>query len=314
MPLAIFAIIAIVFGIATGGSIFSPFNIKSLFSQSFSTLIAGLGMMFVAAMGGTDITHGSLVALATTFGFLCAEQTGAWAFIPVTILIGALSGLLLGIVNAKFKVPSFMGSLSLLIAYRAMVNLLLNSRTYSFYKELEIFDSFAFNLIMVIVLTVIIAYIFHFTRFGLYVRAIGENENAITFTGVNVEKIKILAFVLSGTMAAVAGIFMSARVGGTNNTMGSGFEMKVMMALFIGGIPVEGGMGTKIHKLLIGVPTINLLENGLTLVLSNIQSLNSVSGPVTQLIRGLVLIAAIWLTGFVTQKFRYGFKTTKAAG
>lgn len=300
MPFVILIVMALIFGIATRGSVFQLSNLKNLFNQSLATIIAAMGMVYVASMGGTDITHGSLLALATVFGSMAAEKFGFAGFIPVTILVGALSGLLLGYINAKLKVPSFMASLSLLIGYRAYVNLLLNSKSYMFPDELSFFSSLGFEIVAVIILAVITIYVFHYTPFGMYVRAIGENENAVKHAGIKVTKVKIIAFMISGIMAAIAGIFLVARVGGTNNTLGSGFEMKVMMAMFIGGIPVEGGMKSKIYKILIGAPTIILLENGLVLC--------GVDGSVTQLIRGVVLIAAIYVTMQVNEKFKYGIK------
>ena len=93
----------------------------------------------------------------------------------------------------------------------------------------------------------------------------------------------------------MAALFTIARVGGTNNTIGSGFEMRIMMALYIGGVPVRGGAGSKVYKLVFGAPTIVLLENGLVLC--------GASGGVTQLIRGIVLLVAVWLSGYLAKKF-----------
>lgn len=299
MPFAILAIFLVVFGISTGGTLFSGANLINLVNQSVAILLCALGMVFVSSMGGTDITAGSLLAMAAIIGFKVSEVVGWGAFVPVTLLVGLLSGLLLGVINAVFKVPSFMASLALLIAYRAYANLSLKSAAFSFYKELSIFNNFAFNVISVIVMIALVIYVFHYTPFGTYIRGIGENENAMGYTGMNVKKVKIAAFVISGFIAALAGIFLCARVGGVSNTLGTGFEMKVMMAMFIGGIPVEGGMGSKIYKLVIGAPTITLLENGLVL--------SGVDGAVTQLIRGVILLAVIWLTMYANDKFRYGF-------
>lgn len=305
MPLAILLLMVVIFGIMTGGEIFTSSNLKNLFNQTIGTLICGLGMVFVAAMGGTDITVGSLAAFGPTLAFVVSEQVGWGAFIPIVLIIGILSGVLMGIINGIFKVPSFMASLALLIAYRAVVNLVLKSNAYTWYKQLSMFSNFGFELAAVIVLVIVIVYIFHYTPFGMYVRGIGENEVAMEHAGVNVPKVKIMAFVVCGVMAAIASLFLTARVGGTNNTMGSGFEMKVMMALFIGGVPVEGGMGAKIHKVVIGAPTIMLLENGLVLC--------GLDGTVTQLVRGIVLIAAIYVTSLVNEKFRYGIKKKETA-
>ncbi len=296
LPIMIFALVAILFGIITGGTIFSVTNLMSIFNQSVACIIAALGMLFVAAMGGTDITPGVVCALGGCFGLMAATGTGAsiW-FIIVSILIGIGSGLLLGYVNAKRKVNSFMASLALLIAYRAVVTTVLSNHVFYLPNNMYFLDNFWFKVVVVVVLTLVIVYIFHYTPFGVYVRCIGENEVAVKYTGVNVDRIKIIAFVISGWMGAIAGIFTVARLGGTNNTIGSGFEMKVMMALFIAGIPVQGGFDAKVYKILFGAPTIIMLENGLVLA--------GASGGVTQLIRGLVLLGAVALTGFIGRRF-----------
>ena len=301
MPIAILAIMVVIFGVSTKGLLFSGSNLTNVFNQTLSTLICAMGMVFVATMGGTDITVGSVVAMASVFGTLVSDRLGLWAFIPAVMITGILSGLLLGFLNAKCKVNSFMASLALLIAYRAVVNLNLKAASFIFPEQFSFFRSFGFEVVAVILLLMIVIFVFHYTPFGLYVRGIGENENAMSYAGVSVTKVKILAFMISGLMAAAASLFLSARVGGVNNTFGTGFEMKVMMAMFIGGIPVQGGMGSKIYKIVIGAFTITILENGL--------NLSHVDGSVTQLVRGIVLLFAIWLTMYMSNKFRYGMRT-----
>lgn len=298
LPILIFVLIFAIFAILTGGIILSANNLKDIFNQSVATIIAALGMLFVAAMGGTDITTGVVVALAGCFGLMAAQDTGnSFLFILVSVAIGIASGLLMGYVNAKRKVNSFMASLALLIAYRAVVNLVLSNKSYYLPDDLYVIDSTGFKVVAVIIMVGVIVYIWNFTRLGNYVRGIGENETAIKYTGVNVDRVKIVAFVISGLMAAIAGIFTVARLGGTSNTLGSGFEMKVMMALFIGGVPVQGGEGSKVYKLIFGALTITMLEKGL--VLCGLES------GVTQLVRGLVLLAAVCLTSQLAKKMAY---------
>ncbi|HHV10732.1 MAG TPA: ABC transporter permease [Clostridiales bacterium] len=295
LPFAVLFLMLIIFGVATKGQVFNGQNLLNLFSQSVATIIAGLGMIFVASMGGTDITHGSLLAVSAAFAAIVGQSFGAVWMFPVAILIGACSGLLLGTLNAKFKVPSFMASLSMLIAFRAFVNWILNSRVVMVPEEITFIDENSFKLVALIVMILIIGYLFDFTPFGTYVRAIGENENAVKHAGINVDKIKIIAFIISGIMAAIAGVFTIVRIGGASNNLGSGFEMKVMMAMFIGGIPVQGGMGSKLYKLIVGAPTIILLENGLVLC--------GASGGITQGIRGVVLLATVYFTLLMYSRF-----------
>lgn len=295
VPFAILILMGVVFAIATQGSILASENLENIFNQTVPTIIAGLGMIYVVAMGGTDITYGSLLAVSAAIGGMAAEALGTFWMIPIAILIGMVSGLILGVVNAKFKVPSFMASLAILIAFRAYLGLLLNSKVIMVPMELRFIDQLPCKIIILIILVGIISYIFNYTPFGVYVKSIGENENALKYVGINVEKVKIFAFMISGIMASIAGIFMFVRVGGVDSSLGSGFEMKVMMAMFIGGIPVEGGMETKIYKLIVGAPTIVILENGLVLC--------GASGGFTQLIRAIVLLLSVYITLVINKKF-----------
>jgi ribose transport system permease protein len=294
VPFFILVFMIICFYIATQGRIYSSQNIMNLFNQSVAILLGGLGMMMVAAMGATDISQGSLLALASFLGCSVAVKFGSVWMFPAAIIIGIISGLLLGEINARLKVSSFMVSLAMLIAIRALVNWLLASNVIMVPANMLFLDSIKVKLPVVILLVLVTGYIFNYTRFGSYVKAIGENENAVKMTGIDVKRIKIAAFIMSGIMASVAGVFTLIRVGGVNNTMGSGFEMKVMMAMFIGGIPVSGGTGTKLYKLIIGTFMIVLLENGLVMC--------GATGSITQGIRGLMLLAAVYLTMVLTNK------------
>ena len=295
LPIIIFVLIAVIFGIATKGALFGATNLMNIFNQSVAIIIAGLGMLFVAAMGSTDISCGVIVALVGCFGLMASANVNDFLLIPIALAIGIGSGLLLGYINAKRKVSSFMASLALMMAYRAIANLVLSNTSFYLPDSLRFIDNFAFKIVSVIVMEAVIVYVFHYTRFGVFVRDIGENETAVRHVGVNVDMVKIAAFAISGLMAAIAGIYMVARLGGTNNTIGTGFEMKVMMALFIAGVPVQGGVGAKVYKLIFGAPTIIMLENGLVLC--------GTSGAVTQLVRGLVLLAAVAFTGFMAKRF-----------
>ena len=220
LPVIIFALIAVIFGIATGGQLFGATNLMNIFNQSVSTIIAGLGMVFVATMGSTDITCGAIVGVAGTLSCMAATNLPGPIMIPVALGVGLIVGLVAGVVVAKFKVNSFMTTLALMMGLRAFVTLLVNNNAYLIPDSMKFIDNNVFKIIAVIVLVAIIVYVFHYTRFGVYVRGIGENENAIRYAGVNVERIKIIAFVISGLMAGVAALFTIARVGGTNNTIG----------------------------------------------------------------------------------------------
>ena len=287
MSIVILLLLIVTFEVLTGGRVLEKRNLLSLFNQSVTTIIAGLGMIFVVSMGGTDITTGVVCALAGAFAAIAAGIS-FWLAFPAAIAVGIIVGLIMGISNAKFKVPSFMASLAILIAGRAGINWILNDSAVYATQQMLALDMYRFKVPILIILIAIIAYVFEYTPFGNYTKAIGENENAVVHMGVNVKKIKILAFIISAVMAALAGVFSMARTGGASNTMGAGMEMQVMMALFIGGIPVTGGIGSKIYKLILGAPMMVLLDNGLILCGS--------TGPITQEIRGIALILIVGLS------------------
>lgn len=290
LPFIILLAMLLIFTVTTGGSIFSGSNLMLILKQTLNVIIAALGMIFVASLGGTDITQGSLVGFAGACGTVAALNYGLAAAVLAAMAAGLVSGLFLGVVNARFKVPSFMCSLAMMIALRAMATVAMGGSS-SGLKVPEFIINLDHNSVkipIVILLVVIVWYVFNYTPFGAYCRAIGENENAVKFAGVPVTKIKILAFGLSGLFTGIASVFVLARVGGCSTTLGLGFEMRVMMAMFIGGIPVEGGSGTRLYKMIVGAFMITLLENGLVLTGS--------SGSITQLIRGIVLLAVVYIT------------------
>ena len=294
MHFLILLLLVVGFGIATKGAIFTKSNLLALFNQSAATIVAALGMMFVASIGGTDITHGSLAAVAGAYAAMACAAWGSWAAFPVAILVGGLSGAVLGIVNAKLKVPSFMASLAMLIALRAFVGLVLSTNVVFATGIISALNGFWLKLAVTAVLIFIIMFVMEKSRFGHYCKAIGENERAMQFAGINTNLVKFFAFVISGAMAGIASLYMLSRVGGASTALGSGFEMQVMMAMFIGGIPVFGGMKTKAYKLILGAPMVIILENGLVIC--------GTSGSVTQLIRGIVLLGAVYLMSVVQKK------------
>lgn len=294
MPFLILILLLVIFGIATKGAIFTRSNLLALFNQSVPTIVAALGIMFVASIGGTDITHGSLAAVAGAYAAMACASWGSWAAFPVAILVGGASGAILGFVNATLKVPSFMASLAMLIALRAYVGLVLSTNVVFATGIISALNSLWLKLIITVVLIVVIMLVMEKSRFGHYCKAIGENERAMQYAGINTTLVKIGAFIISGAMAGIASLYMLARVGGASTALGSGFEMQVMMAMFIGGIPVFGGMKTKTYKLILGAPMVIILENGLVIC--------GTSGSITQLVRGVVLLGVVYLMSVVRKK------------
>jgi ribose transport system permease protein len=138
-------------------------------------------------------------------------------------------------------------------------------------------------------------YLFDFTKAGFFSKCIGENQVVGQFAGIPVKTYKTLAFALSGLMAGFVGIFSVGRIGGIAPTMGNFFELQVMTAMFVGGVPVTGGASSKFYKVLVGSLMLAFLQNGLTI--------SRVPSEVSELIQGLILLSVVFLGLLVHDKF-----------
>lgn len=271
-------------------------SVQLIINKSLPYILAGMGTLFVTAMGGTDITHGALIAFVFSMTVTVGNATCGVFGILVGLLSGVLSGLILGYINAKCKVPSFMVSLGLLVFFRALATMVGGTTYINMPDFVKIFGKYSVSIPIVIVLYAVFHYVFHSTPFGHYVRSIGENENSVKFSGVNVDRVKIIAFVVSGFLTAAAGILeLGTKYTLLPLTTGLGFEMSVLIAMFIGGNPVRGGYGCKLYMVVIGAFTVAIMEN----VLGSLLLLDTYY---VQLIKGILLIGMLFLASALKRK------------
>ena len=293
IPVIMFLLFVAIFAAATGGNIVSAYSMRLILRYSIPMIIGGLGMIFVVSQGSIDISMGATAALSSSIGVRLALATAhlgngvsVGLFFAGAMITGLTIGTLLGVIVSRFKVSSFMASLSLLIGVRGLVNAIIGQDILMCTPAMLKIRNY--EIYILIGLIIIMGYIFKYTRLGYFSKAIGENEVAVSHVGISTKVIKMSAFMLSGLMAGIVGVFLTINSGGANNLMGTFFELKVLMALFVGGIPVSGGMKTKLYKMIIGVPTILLLENGLVMI--------GVGGEIYQAIQGVVLVSLVLMT------------------
>ena len=294
VPFIAFVVLFVFFTVVSGGKMLSGYSLKMLLEQSILTIIAGCGVLFVVAQGSIDLTVGVNLALAGVVGLHVATITGiGWLMIPVSMLVGLAMGLINGIVVSKFKVPSFTVSIAMLISVRGIVNYIQTIIGTEYISESMTFiTKSGVKIGAFIVIVLIIAYLFEFTRLGRYSQAIGENETTAKFVGIPVSKMKIIVFALSGLMAGVGAVFSIATVGGTSMQMGVFLEMKVAMAIFFGGVLVTGATSAKFYKIILGSLSITVIVNGLSLIgMSDSQISQSVEGGLLLLILFITIMA-----------------------
>ena len=241
LPLIALVVLVIAFGITSQGRIFSPFNLKSICTQSIPVIIGGLGVMFAVAMGGCDLSVGAVAAVSATVGAWVGSQYGLPVMILVALLIGLVSGIVVGFIVSRLHVPSFMVTLAMLIGMRGFVNALLSAWGQVYNPDgLGELSSFGASMALVVVLVIVVGYVFEKTSFGYYCKGMGENENTMKSIGVDTAKVRHTAYIISGVLASVMGLVLISSVGGSSSTLGQFMEMKIQMAIFLGGVLVTG--------------------------------------------------------------------------
>jgi ribose transport system permease protein len=291
VPVIAFVAVLLLFTVLSGGKMLSAFNINLLVDQSMMVILIGSGMLFVVAQGSIDLSVGVNLALSGVIGMWVSEQLESpYMMILTALVVGLLVGLLNGLIVAKLKVPSFTLTLAMLIGVRGIVHFIQFKINVSYLSPTLYWMNEPTNkIILFLAILAVMYYVFEFTRAGRNSQAIGENEIVAKYVGVRVDTMKIAAFGLSGMMAGCASIFSILTVGGTSQTMGSFMEMKVAMAVFLGGVLVTGGITARMYKVILGSFTITIVVNGLAII-------GLPQTEVSQSVEGVLLLLILFAT------------------
>ncbi|MCA9904928.1 MAG: ABC transporter permease [Anaerolineae bacterium] len=289
----ILLLVALIIAFASQSSRFLTFtNFSIVLQQTVVLLVAALGMTFVIIAGSIDLSVGSIVAIAALVAASLSESMGIWAIIPA-VLVGTFAGLLNGVIFAKGKVPSFMVTLGTLVAYRGIVLYFTRGApveitNLTFLRTYSGRTADIPNAAIITFFVVLIAYvIYNHTVFGREVRAVGGGERVSLLTGIKVDRVKIMVFVISGLLCGLAGLLQSARVYAATAQLGEGLELDVIAAVVVGGTPLTGGVGG-ITGTVLGAFIITILSNGMNML--------GVDPFIQNMVKGVVLVAAVFVT------------------
>lgn len=288
-----FLLMVLLFGMATD-AFTSRVNLLNLLRQSAPLLIVAVAMTFVITTGGIDLSVGSTVALVNALAAILLQATLPWPLVVLAmLLLGGLVGALQGWFVAWEGIPAFIVTLAGLSVLRGLALLLTQGFSIpispdSWFVQLGRGWFLGVPLPAVLALTAAVAGWVALTQmaFGRYVTAIGANTEAARRAGIDVRLTTLLVYVLSGMAAAVAGIIIAARLGSGSSNAAVGFELEVIAAVVLGGTALLGGRGTILGTLL-GALTIAVIGNGLILA--------HISPFFTQIVTGLIILAAVWL-------------------
>ena len=241
--------------IAPGFSTYT--NITNTIIMASITAAAGLGMTFAIAVGGFDLSVGSVQALTA----IVAASLLAVASVPIAIIAALLTGLVLGLLNGviitKLKIPAFVVTFGMMSIVRGVALLVTQGQSVMITKHPDFATlnngkvlGVPVPFIIVLIVLAALYLILHHTPFGRHTCAIGGNRAAAIASGINVDRVTILVFGLVGVTAAISGVMLSSQLMIVDGTLGTGLELQAIAISVLGGTSLSGGNGNLVGTLL----------------------------------------------------------------
>jgi ribose transport system permease protein len=277
-------------------------NLFNVARQISVNICISVGMTMVILTGGIDLSVGSILAFsgAITAGLLKngIELQGVNLYIGfslfgviwISMVVGGLLGSFNGVMITRFKVPPFVATLAMLTIARGLTMLYTKG-----FPITQLDDRFTYlgigwflGIPMPVWISILVislsVFFMNKTRTGRYIYAIGGNERAALLSGVHINKVKVIVYMIAGVLSGLAGLLVTARLDSAQPNAGFGYELDSIAAVVIGGTSLSGGKGSIIGTV-IGAGIIGVLNNGLVLL--------NVSPFWQQVIKGLVILLAV---------------------
>lgn len=275
-----------------------PGNLTAILAAACFIGLITIGQSLVLISGGIDLSVGSMVGLGTVVAALAAPY-GWIAALCAPVLVGALMGLINGLLIGKAKMAPFIVTLAALLAVKGIAvalagsSIIITGGTFTAIGNGSVAG--VSNLIWILLIAfAVAALVLNRTEFGSKVFALGGNEDAARMLGVDVPKIKIAVYTISGSLAGLAGALLASRLSSGVSTLGTTYELMSIAAAVIGGVLLTGGVGTMFGAFC-GVLLISVIDN----VINQIGSLNAYY---QDLITGLFLVLAVVVQGVLTNR------------
>lgn len=272
----------------------SPTNLINVATQITVNGMLAFGMCMAITTGGIDLTVGAQVALG---GVVLAISTVKGGMpLGVGIILALLATTAFGFINgfliSKFNMFPFVVTLSMQLVIRGMSLVLSGGQGIQLSNDVaqlhyyNVFGVIPLPIVIYIVIFVLMYLMFHWTKLGRYILAVGGNPNAALASGVNVFRIKVYAYAISGFLAGVAALLLVAKTGNAKSNIGEGYETDAVAACVIGGTSFAGGIAT-MPGVVIGTFIVGFIYNGINMI--------GVNANFQSIIRGLVIILTVML-------------------
>lgn len=302
MALLNYGIIAVMLLMIVIFSIFSSnfFTVNTLFTILKKVSITGIisvGMTFVLLTGGIDLSVGSIAGCtAVTAAILMKNfSMSVYLTILVTIVLSIIYGALNGLCITKLNIPPLIATLGLQTSLRGLAYIVTGGlpvfgfgSSFSKFAAATLFG-IPYMVILMALIFVIGIFVLKKTTIGRHLYGVGGNEEASRLSGVNVVRVKMFAYILSGLLSGIAGLVLLSRTGSGQPSLGDGYEMDAITAVVLGGVSLSGGEG-KLPMVIFGVLIMGILGTGMIMC--------NINDYVQQLVQGIVLIGAVAFSQF----------------
>ncbi|MBB4278991.1 ABC transporter permease [Rhizobium mongolense] len=286
------AILIFVFNSLASPYFLNAWNLSDATFNFTEKAMIAFAMALLVIAGEIDLSVAAIIALAST-AIGAAAQAGIAT--PGLVLIGIGTGLVCGVFNgvlvSALKLPSIVVTIGTMSLFRGISYIVLGDQAYGKYPaDFAYFGQgyvvwvFSFEFVLFFVLAILFAILLHATNFGRQVYTIGNNDFAARFSGIPVERVKFILFMLTGVMSGIAAVCLTSRLGSTRPSIAQGWELEVVTMVVLGGVSILGGSGT-IGGVVIAAFVMGLVTFGLGLL--------NVPGIVMSIFIGLLLIITI---------------------
>lgn len=271
-------LVVLTIGIVSRGVLFDSANLSNILDQCYTIVILSVACSFIYAHGGFDLAVGGVFGLSMMMsGMFLLNYGGLWIALPLCIGVALVCNLVVGLVTTKLRIPAFITSLCVQFLCRGAVTMISNGNL-NLPKNLTAANGWVLKIIVLVVLLAAAYVLMHHTAFGRNNAAIGENPTAARQSGINTDKTRMIAYVVSAVLIGTAAFFAMCRTGTVATLAGAGYELDVIVAIVLGGMSLNGGIKSSVKAPIIGALIVVVLSNGLVLVGVNYRLIDLVIG------------------------------------
>ncbi|MBR3009065.1 MAG: ABC transporter permease [Stomatobaculum sp.] len=277
LPIIGLVAVFVIFNILTKGGMWGAR--KLIMNQIYVVMIAATGVFFIMTMGGLDFSQGSIMGIASIAVCILSKTN-----IFLALLGGVAAGACIGAFNGFFyvnrKIKSFIVTICTMFLFRGFIKYMASNSPVAASMAVYDYDTTAVKLGITLLVLGIGFFVFRFTKFGMYLKAIGAGEKAAKFAGIRTDRMKFMIYMLAGAITGLAAFVNIVKNGSATANVGNQLETQILIALVLGGMPISGGAKVRFENIIVGALLYTVLNNGLTMMGLTTQAMQLVQGIV----------------------------------